>query len=62
MGVGRAMISTSTHLLSASKLPTAINDIMQFSDDEYNCDNYVSDFRRLIQSVKNNADTQLDWL
>ena len=60
-GVERAMMATSTHSLSASKLPTAIDDTMQFFDDEYNCDDDVSDFRGPIRAVKNSADTKLDW-
>ena len=61
LGVERAMIPTSTHPLSASKLLTAIDDSMQFSNDEYNSDNDVSDFRGPIRSVNNSADTELDW-
>ena len=55
------MIPTSTHPLSASKLLTAIDDSMQFSNDECNSDNDVCDFRRPIRSVNSSAHTELDW-
>ena len=59
--VQRAMMLTSTHPLSALKLLTAIDDSMQFSDDEYNSDNDTGDFRGPIRSVNNSADTELNW-
>ncbi|CAF3402586.1 unnamed protein product [Rotaria sp. Silwood2] len=60
LGAERAMIDTSIHPLSASKLLTAIDDSMKFSDDEYNSDNDVNDFPGFIGTVNSSAETELD--
>ncbi|CAF3199013.1 unnamed protein product [Rotaria sp. Silwood2] len=61
IGVERAMVPTSTHPLSASKLLTAIDDSMKFSDDEYNSDNDINDLRGTIGTANVTNDTELDW-
>ncbi|CAF3548310.1 unnamed protein product [Rotaria socialis] len=61
IGVERAMVPTSTHPLSASKLLTAIDDSMKFSDDEYNSDNDINDLRGTIGTANATNDTELDW-
>ncbi|CAF5165964.1 unnamed protein product, partial [Rotaria magnacalcarata] len=61
IGVERAMVPTSTHPLSASKLLTAIDDSMKFSDDEYNSDNDINDLRGTIVTANATNDTELNW-
>ncbi|CAF4022788.1 unnamed protein product, partial [Rotaria sp. Silwood1] len=49
LGVERAMVPASIHPLSGTKLLTAIDDSMKFSDDEYNSDNDGNDYRGSIE-------------
>ena len=60
MGVERTTVSTSAHPLSASKLLTAIDDSMKFSDDENNLDNDNDDFRAFTTTNENN-EKESDW-
>ena len=60
MGIERAVVSTSAHPLSASKLLTAIDDSMKFSDDENNSDNDNDDFRAFATTNENNEE-ESDW-
>ena len=60
MGVERATVSTSAHPLSASKLLSAIDDSMKFSDDENNSDNDNDDCRAFTTTNENNEE-ESDW-
>ena len=61
LGVERAVVSTSTHPLSASKLLTAIDDSMKFSDIEYDSDNDIDLTPHVNTKVNNNNDKDSDW-
>ncbi len=62
MGVERAMLPTSIHPLSVSRLLTAIDTSMQFSDEESNSENDEDDKVRIWTTRTNNIDDEeLNW-
>ena len=64
LGVARAVLPTSTRLLSAFKLLTAIDDSMKFSDIEDDSDNDIDlsfNINTKVNNNNNNNDEDSEW-
>ena len=61
LGVTRTVVPTSTHPLSATKLLTAIDDGMKFSDIEYDSDSDIDLSSNTNTKVNNNNGEDSEW-